>query len=88
MPKLDPTEIGEVGSLRCRCADCNRGAMESGDGFELPFCRRHLTKLSRFRFDALVRVSARSVFDIDAVAEAAALVATARLELRRKKLRA
>jgi hypothetical protein len=87
MPKLDPTELGPVGSLRCRRVGCTRGALLHGRGFQLPFCREDLTGLSRRTFDQLVELASLSVFDIDAVAEAAAVVAAARLELRGKRAR-
>lgn len=85
MPKLEPHELGSVGPLRCRRVDCESGAMIHGAGFQLPFCRSDLARLSRRTFNALVRVSGQSVYDVDAVSEAAALVASARLELRGKR---
>ena len=87
MPKLATTELGAVGTLRCRRVGCSRGSLLAGNGFQLPFCRAHLVKLKRLTFNALVSVAGRSVFDIDAVAEAAALVAAARLELRGKRVK-
>ncbi len=87
MPKLETWELGDRSKLHCRRSGCRRNAVTHGHGSELPFCREDLTALSRRTFDALVTVAHRSVFDVDAVAEAAALVASARLELRGKRSR-
>lgn len=84
MPKLHSTELGDCDELTCRRAGCRRLVATNGSGWVLPFCAADLRKLSRKTFDALVAVAGRCVFDIDAVAEAAALVAHARLELRGK----
>lgn len=84
MPKLAQWELGGKSRTRCRRAGCRRNASFHGHGSELPFCAEDLRALTRSTFDALVSVAHRSVYDIDAVAEAAALVANARLELRGK----
>lgn len=81
---------GPSETLRCRHAGCNEPSarvIPTTQRFyvlDFPFCLEHSRMLSRKTFNKLHAVAGASVFDIESVAEAAALVAAARLELRQK----
>ena len=84
MPKLAPHELGALDSLVCRRAGCGRNVATNGSGYMLPFCPDDLRRLSRKTFDALSAAAGDSVFDVEGVARATAMVAHARLELSAK----
>lgn len=77
--------FGEAGLIKCRRVGCENDACTAKEnGYDLPFCAADMRLLRHRTVRALIAVSGRSVFDIDAVSEAAVIVAGARLELRTK----
>lgn len=90
MMKFARHELGPLDErYRCRRAGCEQpvatiGTGNNCSGFALPFCPTHLGNISRSTFHMLCDAAGGSVFDIDAVATAAALVASARFQLREK----
>jgi hypothetical protein len=76
--------LASPASIKCRRVGCENHACTASNGYDLPFCAADMRLLTLRTFRQLVVVAGRSVFDIDAVSEAAVIVAGARLELRTK----
>ena len=74
--KLKPTEYGTSDHLSgdCRVPRCQRVAITSGDGFHLPFCKRHTEELTRPLFVRLCALAQLSLYHPPAVKSAEAAV--------------
>jgi hypothetical protein len=74
--KLKATEYGSSDhfSPDCRAPRCRRLAITTGDGFHLPFCKRHTEQLTRSLFHTLSALSQLSLYHPPAVKSAEAAV--------------
>jgi hypothetical protein len=80
MPALKPHETtpGGEGAIKCCAKGCARGAVCSGDGWQLPFCRPCLKFVPRYLFNAICEIAKRPVYDTDAISEAFRLMELAK----------
>ena len=86
MPKDIALELGpDSGDITCCLKGCKRKVALDTSSWNLPFCRGHLALLPRALFRKLCKAASRSVYDLDAVADATQLVADARRILKEAK---